>query len=81
MNEYSTLKMNWVTYVLVPKKEFDSSKKIQTRERLEPKESFPKTYIETDEEGTWETIDFWPEWIMAKDLYLLHKQIEDDRSI
>ena len=75
--DYPTLKMNWINYVLVPKADF---KKFESKPRIK-KETFPKVYNETDEEWTWETIDFWPEWISAKDLYLLHKKVEDDRSI
>lgn len=75
--DYPTLKMNWINYVLVPKVDF---KKLQAKPRIK-KETFPKVYTETDEEWTWETIDFWPKWISAKELYLLHDKIENDRSI
>ena len=41
------------------------------------KEKYPKTYIETDEEWTWETLDFWPEWIDPQELLLVHKELKN----
>jgi len=65
--EYPSLKMNWVNYVLVPKIEFNKFKKLESKPRVK-KEKFPKVYTETDEEWTWETIDFWPKWVNVNEL-------------
>ncbi len=46
-------------FVVIPKKEF---------QRLQDLEEYPKIYTQTDEEGSWETLDFWPEWIDPKQL-------------
>lgn len=65
--DYPKLRLNWINYVLVPKADFNRFKKLESKPRIFKKETFPKTYTETDEEWTWETIDFWPKWIMAED--------------
>lgn len=57
--EYTSFMVKNEEFVVVPKKEF---------QRLTSQDEYPKLYTEVDEEGTWETIDFWPEGIDSKEL-------------
>lgn len=41
---------------------------MKTLEKIKENGEYPKMYTETDEEWTWETLNFWPEWIDAKEM-------------
>lgn len=59
----SSFKVKDEEFVVISKKEFLRLK----RDYKKAENEFTKLYTEIDEEWTWETIDFWPNWVEAED--------------
>jgi len=76
--ELTTFKVKNEEFIVVPKMEFLRLKRDYS---VMEKEEFPKIYNEVDEEWTWETIDFGPEWVDPKELLLVHEELENGKKI